>query len=96
MSKESDSCMRGCCGNQRGFQIFILDNSQNQVMKVSREFKCFTGCCWCAGICDHCDILDENHESILKIEGPCCVLDGACFPCENEFKVTFFAKFYVQ
>jgi len=46
--------MRICCGNQRGFQIFILDNFQNQVMRISREFKCCAGCCWCAGCCDHC------------------------------------------
>lgn len=23
-------------------------------MVISREFKCFSGCCWCAGCCDHC------------------------------------------
>lgn len=24
------------------------------VMVISREFKCCSGCCWCAGCCDHC------------------------------------------
>ena len=23
-------------------------------MRISREFKCCTGCCWCAGCCAHC------------------------------------------
>jgi hypothetical protein len=22
------------------------------------------------------DILDENHQTILKMEGPCCICDG--------------------
>jgi hypothetical protein len=33
------------------------------------------------------DILDELHEPILKIQGPCCIWDGACCPCDNEFKL---------
>lgn len=52
--EDTDTCMRVCCGNQRGFQINVLDNMQNVVMRISREFKCCTGCCWCAGCCDHC------------------------------------------
>lgn len=52
--EDTDTCMRVCCGNQRGFQINVLDNMQNVVMRISREFKCCTGCCWCAGMCDHC------------------------------------------
>ena len=43
---ETDACMRQCCGNQRGFQIHILDNIQQEVMTVTREFKCCAGCCW--------------------------------------------------
>lgn len=87
-------------------------------MKVSREFKCCSGCCWCAGACSHCafeitieapvgnvigyvkqkgsfwkanyDILDENQETILKVEGPCCICDGACCTSDIEFKVSSF------
>ena len=33
------------------------------------------------------DIQDENKNTILKIRGPCCICDGACCPCDNEFKV---------
>jgi hypothetical protein len=32
-------------------------------MRVSREYKCFSGCCWFAGCCDCC-----SHE--LKVESP--------------------------
>lgn len=52
--EDTDTCMRVCCGNQRGFQINILDNLQQVVMKITREFKCCAGCCWCAGCCDAC------------------------------------------
>ena len=43
---DTDACMRQCCGNQRGFKIHILDNMQQEVMTVTREFKCCAGCCW--------------------------------------------------
>lgn len=33
------------------------------------------------------DILDETDNVILKIEGPCCIWDGPCSPCDNEFKL---------
>lgn len=39
-------------------------------------------------------LLDENHEPILGLEGPCCILDGAFCPCDNEFKVEF--RFFIR
>ncbi|XP_071850516.1 phospholipid scramblase 1-like isoform X7 [Apostichopus japonicus] len=91
-------------GNKRGFVMHIMDNMNQEVMKVSREYKCCVGCCCacCAGCCngekcaskaaveappgcpigyvvqrpslcgDHLAILDENHETLLKIRGPGC------------------------
>ena len=35
------------------------------------------------------DILDANHELVLQIGGPCCILDGACCPFDNNFDVCF-------
>ncbi|RNA45182.1 phospholipid scramblase 2-like isoform X1, partial [Brachionus plicatilis] len=32
-------------------------------------------------------ILDENHEIILNIEGPLCILDGPCFPRNQNFRL---------
>jgi hypothetical protein len=52
--EDTDTCMRMCCGKNRGFIIKVLDNSMTEVMRFTRQFKCFTGCCWCAGCCDHC------------------------------------------
>ncbi|CAF0933071.1 unnamed protein product [Brachionus calyciflorus] len=113
--EESKGCMRICCGSQRSFKFHVVDNMNQEVMQISRDFKCCAGCCWCAGCCDGCayevkveappgniigsirqkgslwkdnlDILDENGNTILKIEGPCCIWDGACFPCDNEFRL---------
>ncbi|RNA22416.1 phospholipid scramblase 2-like isoform X1 [Brachionus plicatilis] len=112
---KTDTCMRICCGNQRGFKFHVVDNLKQEVMMITREFKCCAGCCWCAGCCMCCafevrveappgnligtikqkgsfwkanyDILDETENVILKIEGPCCIWDGACCQCDNEFKL---------
>ncbi|XP_071850496.1 phospholipid scramblase 1-like [Apostichopus japonicus] len=91
-------------GNKRGFVIHVMDNMNQEVMKVSREYKYCVGCCCacCAGCCngekcaskvsveappgctigyviqrpslcgDHLAVLDENHETLLKIRGPGC------------------------
>ncbi len=113
--EDTDTCMRICCGPQRGFTIHIVDNLNQEVMRISREFKCCAGCCWCAGCCLGCahevmiespvgtpvgyvrqkgsfwkpryEILDENHNKILKLEGPCCILDGPCCPVDNRFRL---------
>ncbi|XP_071850510.1 phospholipid scramblase 1-like isoform X2 [Apostichopus japonicus] len=91
-------------GKKRGFVMHIMDNMNQEVMKVTREYKWCVGCCCacCAGCCngekcaskasveappgctigyvvqrpslcgDHLAILDENHETLLKIRGPGC------------------------
>ena len=46
-------CKRVFCGNQRGFEIYVLDCCQNAVMRISREMRCCTGC-RCFAMCDHC------------------------------------------
>jgi len=47
-AEESDVCMRQCCGPNRGFDLHITDNLQQEVIKVHRDFKCCAGCAWCA------------------------------------------------
>ena len=42
--EETDACMRICCGPQRSFQMHIVDNLNQEVIKVTREFKCCAGC----------------------------------------------------
>lgn len=52
--EKTDTCMRLCCGAQRGFTIHIVNSMNQEVLRISREFKCYAGCCWCAGFCEAC------------------------------------------
>ncbi|KAL3862646.1 hypothetical protein ACJMK2_008600 [Sinanodonta woodiana] len=74
--EESSCCMQCLCGPNRGFIIHITGNDGQEVMTLTREFKCCAGCCWCADAC--CGFL-------LRVEAPpgnvvgyckssCCVL----------------------
>ncbi|CAF3343836.1 unnamed protein product [Rotaria socialis] len=40
---------RFCCTSKRCFQLNIMDNNNQNIMLIKREFKCCSGCCWCAG-----------------------------------------------
>ena len=44
--EDTDACMRICCGSQRSFQMHIVDNLNQEVIRVTREFKFCAGCCW--------------------------------------------------
>ncbi len=46
--EDTDACMRMCCGPQRRFQMHIVDNLNQEVMRVFRDFKCCAGGCWYA------------------------------------------------
>lgn len=61
-AEDTDMCMRQCCGPQRSFVIHILNNNNQEVIRLSREFKCCAGNCWCAGA-DAC-----AHE--VQVEAP--------------------------
>lgn len=38
--EESDCCTRNICGPQRPFEMKILDNFKNEVLHISRPFRC--------------------------------------------------------
>uniref|UniRef100_A0A0L8HNZ1 Phospholipid scramblase n=1 Tax=Octopus bimaculoides TaxID=37653 RepID=A0A0L8HNZ1_OCTBM len=61
--EESNLCMRQCCGSARGFVMHISDNMAQEVMRITREFKCCAGCCWCA-CCEACalEIVVEKRK----------------------------------
>eukprot|EP00057_Strongylocentrotus_purpuratus_P028713 XP_011683187.1 PREDICTED: phospholipid scramblase family member 5 [Strongylocentrotus purpuratus] len=52
---ESECCERVWCGHQRGFLFHITDNMGQEVLRVTRQFKCCAGCSWCADN-DHCSL----------------------------------------
>ncbi|CAF3268925.1 unnamed protein product [Rotaria sp. Silwood2] len=49
VENESGTCHRWCCGANRAFIIHIFDQMNQEIIRISREFKCCVGCCWCAG-----------------------------------------------
>ncbi|XP_060577255.1 phospholipid scramblase 2-like isoform X2 [Ruditapes philippinarum] len=61
-AEESDMCMRQCCGPQRGFTIHITDNAGQEVIRVTREFKCCVGCPWFA--------CNDSWAHVVQIEAP--------------------------
>ncbi|CAF1070193.1 unnamed protein product [Rotaria sordida] len=48
VENESDTCHRWCCGANRAFVIHVFDQMNQEIIRISREFKCCVGCCWCA------------------------------------------------
>jgi len=55
--EESDVCSRQCCGPNRGFVLHITDNLGQEVIRVSRDFRCCArcncNCCICGDCCAH-------------------------------------------
>lgn len=112
--EESEFCHRICCGNMRGFDMHIVDNLGQEVLRAHREFKCCVGCCWCIKG-DSCAFIvsvespvgvpigrivqlysswkpryaiqNTNNETVLVIQGPCCICAGPCCPDDVPFDV---------
>lgn len=60
--ERSDEYQRQCYTTSRGFMMHVLDNIGQEVMKMTRPFKCLAGFQCCANF-DHC-----SHE--VEIEAP--------------------------
>ncbi|PIK38938.1 putative phospholipid scramblase 2 isoform X3 [Apostichopus japonicus] len=43
-AEDSDCCTRNCCGNARCFDMKILDNTQRDIIHLSRPLRCTS--CW--------------------------------------------------
>ncbi|XP_071480291.1 phospholipid scramblase 1-like [Diadema antillarum] len=46
--EESECCHRVWCREHRGFTLHVVDNMNQEVMRIVRPFVCCAGCCWCA------------------------------------------------
>ncbi|KAG7271718.1 hypothetical protein CRUP_001302 [Coryphaenoides rupestris] len=44
-SEKNDCCTRNCCGSLRSFDMKIKDNSDREVIRLIRPFRCVS--CWC-------------------------------------------------
>lgn len=45
MLADTDCCTRNICGPSRAFTINIVDNTNREVMRLTRPLRCST--CWC-------------------------------------------------
>ncbi|XP_055341389.1 phospholipid scramblase 1-like [Paramacrobiotus metropolitanus] len=47
-AEETTDCLtRQCCGNMRPFDLRVLDNAMNEVIRVHRPYRCKSCCCFC-------------------------------------------------
>ncbi|CAG5132665.1 unnamed protein product [Candidula unifasciata] len=85
--EESDTCNRICFGASRGFVLHITDNQQQEVLNIVREFRCCTGCCWCAdGCCQYPMMVNDKAGrklGMIRQMNSCCQLRFGIFD-END------------
>lgn len=51
IQEESSLCERCFFPMNRGFQLHMTDNNSQEICRITRDFKCCLGCCWCADGC---------------------------------------------
>uniref|UniRef100_A0A1I8GS27 Cadherin domain-containing protein n=1 Tax=Macrostomum lignano TaxID=282301 RepID=A0A1I8GS27_9PLAT len=61
LSWTSDNCVRQCCGPQRSFELFVEDYQGNEVLRISRPYKCV--CCHQVCSCANCCFDEVSVES---------------------------------
>nr|XP_039252754.1 phospholipid scramblase 1-like [Styela clava] len=59
--EESECCNRVFCKENRGFIMHMMDNTNQEVLRMERIFRCCTGCCWFKS-CGH--ILDITANGV--------------------------------
>ncbi|CAF0818693.1 unnamed protein product [Adineta ricciae] len=59
--EESDFCQRAYCPQTRRFDLHVVDSANQELIRLRREFKCCSGCCWfaCCGGCSQ-EIMVES------------------------------------
>lgn len=60
VQEESSLFERCFCPQVRGFVLHMTDNNSQEVMTITREFRCCTGCCWCADGCCNMELVVES------------------------------------
>ncbi|CAF0985671.1 unnamed protein product [Adineta steineri] len=64
------------CTTRRSFTLRILDNNNQDIIILKREFKCCSGCCWCANMqCCSQELIAESPPGTfigtVSQEGSC-------------------------
>lgn len=61
--EESDRCQRLNCPKTRQFILHIVDQSNQEIIRVEREFRCCAGACSILACCDGC-------RQEIKVQAP--------------------------
>lgn len=72
-AEDTNCCTRQCCGNNRCFDMKILDNTQKEVIHLHRDLRCTT--CWCP-----CFLQKMEVTAGGQTIGYVCQTWSPCFP----------------
>lgn len=105
--EKNDCCTRNCCGSLRSFDMKIKDNSDREVIRLIRPFRCVS--CWCPCCLQEMEVQAPPGTTIgyvkqdwdpclpkFSIQGPnketLLKLVGPCFACNCCGDVVFELK----
>ncbi|KAK0138362.1 Phospholipid scramblase 2 [Merluccius polli] len=105
--EKNDCCTRNCCGSLRSFDMKIKDNSDREVIRLIRPFRCVS--CWCPCCLQEMEVQAPPGTTIGYVTQdwhPCLprfsiknankekvmVLQGPCFACNCCGDVNFELK----
>lgn len=67
-AEESGCCTRQFCGSHRGFIMHITDNLGQEIIRVTRDFKC-CACCPCCACSDCCAYEIQIEAPVGQVVG---------------------------
>ncbi|KAK1797028.1 hypothetical protein P4O66_008433 [Electrophorus voltai] len=105
--EKNDCCTRNCCGSLRSFDMKIKDNTDREVIRLIRPFRCAT--CWCPCCLQEMEVQAPPGTTIgyvsqdwhpiypkFSIQGPnketLMKLEGPCLACNCCGDVNFELK----
>ncbi|KAM6894923.1 phospholipid scramblase 2-like isoform 1-T4 [Lycodopsis pacificus] len=105
--EKNDCCTRNCCGSLRSFDMKIKDNTDREVIRLIRPFRCVS--CWCPCCLQEMEVQSPPGTTIGYVKQdwhPCLPkfsiqgsnketvlkLDGPCFACNCCGDVNFELK----
>ncbi|CAF0960656.1 unnamed protein product [Rotaria sordida] len=65
--EESDFCQRIYCPATRRFDLHIVDSTNQEIVRIKREFKCCSGyvCCACCSACSHEIVVESPPGTVI-------------------------------
>ncbi|XP_053638581.1 phospholipid scramblase 1-like [Cherax quadricarinatus] len=80
--EDTDCCTRQCCGPARAFEMGLFDNQEQEILHLSRPYKCSSCCCPCC-----LQTLEVSCPSTGATLGSIHQEWGFCTPMSGKFSV---------